>query len=93
MQSVAAVQFDVPRLEFACLKQLKGLETFDLGCETLTILKPIDGLNDAPRAWRTTLHRVLKDWPSCRQLYSGRELYCVHKRNQRSIKHIVARAG
>ena len=43
------------------------------------MLKPIYGLKDAPRAWRTKLHQVLIQWLSCRQLYSGPELYCVHR--------------
>ena len=49
------------------------------------MLKPIYGLNDAPRAWRKKLHQVLESWQQCQQLYAEPELYCVHKsRSQRS---------
>ena len=45
-----AVQFDVPRADLRCLKQLRGLEGFDPAKDTLTMLKPIYGLKDAPLA-------------------------------------------
>ena len=56
------------------------------------MLKPICGLNDAPRAWREKLHEVLIGWVSCRQLYSDPELYCVHRRDDVGGGNVLERA-
>ena len=55
-----AVQFDVPAADLDCLKQIKWFEHFNLLLQILTMLKPIDGLNDVPRAWRNKLIRFLR---------------------------------
>ena len=54
------VQFDVPTFDFECLRQINGFEDFNLVCETFTMLTPICGLKDAPRAWRRTLHQAFE---------------------------------
>lgn len=75
------VQFDVPKADPGCLRQIRGFEDFNSNVETLTMLKVIYGLKDAPRAWRKKLHQAFIQWMSCRQLYSEPELYCVHTSN------------
>ena len=73
------VQFDVPRADLECLREIPAFKDYDPVRETLYMIKPIYGLKDAPRAWRKKFHEVLKQWMSCRQLYSEPELYCVHE--------------
>ena len=51
-----AVPLDVPKQDLDCLKQIKGFENLTRFVEILTMLKPIYGLKDAPRAWRNRLH-------------------------------------
>ena len=87
-----AVEFDVPRADFECLKSIKGFESFNPATEILTMLKPIYGLKDAPRAWRKKLHQVLAQWQSCQQLQAEPELYCVHTWRPQRIKDPVGRA-
>ena len=87
-----AVQFDVPMADLDCLKQIRGFENFNPAIEILTMLKPIYGLNGAPRAWRKKLHQVLEGWLQCRQLYAEPELYCVHKCQQGRSNDILGRA-
>ena len=69
-QDIRKVEFDVPKADIDCLRQLPDFKDFDPVKETLTMLKPIYGLKDAPRAWRKKLHQVLVQWLSCRQLYT-----------------------
>lgn len=78
-QDIRKVEFDVPKVDIDSLRELLDFKDFDPKYETLTMLKPIYGLKDAPRAWRKKLHGVLIGWLSCRQLYSEPELYCVHR--------------
>ena len=59
------VEFDVPNVDIECLRQLLVFKDFDPVKEALTMLKPIYGLKDAPRAWRNKLHQVLVQWLSC----------------------------
>lgn len=80
-QEVSKIEFDVPRADLDCFEQLPDFKDFDPAREKLTMLKPMYGLKDAPRAWRTQLHQVLIQWMFCRQLYSEPELYCVHSRD------------
>ena len=72
-----AVQFAVPELD--CLKQIRGFEHFNPSTESLTMLKPIKGLTDVPRAWRKKFHQVLIGWLQCQPLRAEPELHCVHK--------------
>ena len=78
-QQIRKVEFDVPKADLECLRQLPDFKDFDPKYEALIMLAPIYGLKDAPRAWRTKLHEALTAWMSCRQLYSELELYCVHR--------------
>ena len=87
-----AMQFDVPKQDLGCLKQIKGFETFNLATEILKVLKVIYGLKDAPRAWRKKLHQVLEGWQQCQQLCAEQELYCVHKCHQGKVGDVVGRA-
>ena len=73
------VQFDVPKADLDCLKQIRGFEHFNPATETLTMLKPIYGLKEVPRAWREKLLQVHEGCLQCRQLYAVPELHCVHK--------------
>ena len=70
------VQFDVPKADLVCLRQIRGFEDFNPGVETLIMLKHIYGLDGAPRAWRKKVHQALIQWMPCRQLHSEPELYC-----------------
>ena len=65
-----AVQFDVPKADLDCLKQICVFEKFNPAIEILTMLKPIYGQKAFPRAWRKKLHQVLVGWLQCRQLYA-----------------------
>ena len=78
-QPIRKVELDVPKVGFDCLRQLPDFNDFDPKYETLTMLRPIYGLEDAPRVWMKTLHEVLAGWMSYRQLYNEFELYCIHK--------------
>ena len=66
-QDIRKVEFDLPKVDIECLRQLFDFNDFDLVNEALTMLTPIYGLKDAPRAWRTKLHQVFVQWLSCRQ--------------------------
>ena len=87
-----AVPFDVPSADLHCLKQIKGLDNFNPQAEALTMLKPIYGPKDAPRAWRKTVHQVLESWQQCQQLYAEPELYCVHKNRSKRSRDPIGRA-
>lgn len=87
-----AIQFDVPKADLECLKQLKGFEHFNAHTETLTMLKPIHGLKGAPRARRKKLHQVLKGWQQCQQLHAKLELYCVRKSQSKRSQDPIGRA-
>ena len=91
-QDIRKVEFDVPKADVYCLRALFDFNDLDPVEETLVMLKPIYGLKDAPRAWRKTLHQVLVPWMSCRQLYAGPGLYCVHKDDARCRENIYQRA-
>ena len=58
-QEIRKVKFGVPRADLVCLKELPDFKDFAPARETLTMLKPIDGFNDAPRAWRKKPHQAL----------------------------------
>ena len=75
-----------------CLKQLRGLDTFNPAIESLTMIKPIYGFKDAPRAWRKTFHQVLEGWQQCQELYAKPELHCVHKAQPGTKLEIDSRA-
>ena len=81
-QDIRTVEFDVPRANLECFKQLPDFGDFDPSEETFTMLKPVNGFKDAPRAWRDKLLQVLAQWVSCHHLYVGPELYCVHSRDE-----------
>ena len=87
-----AVRFGVPKQDLICLKQIKGFDNFNLLTETLTMLKPIYGFTDAPRAWRTQLHQVGEQWQHCQQLRAEPELYCAHECQQKRSRGPVGRA-
>ena len=55
------------------------------------MLKPIYGLNDAPRAWRKKLHQIFAPWMPCRVFYWDPELYCVHGNNNKNIGSTIER--
>ena len=86
-----AVRFDVPRADSARLKQICGFDKFNPAIEILTMLKPIDGLKDARRAWRTKFHQVLQGWQRCQHLYAEFESYCVHTCQQVKTKDVGGR--
>ena len=73
------VEFHVPKFDLDCLRYMPGFSDYIPSSKILTMLKPIYGLKDAPRAWRKKLHQVLTQWMSCRQLHTEPEFYCVHK--------------
>ena len=82
----------MPKADVDCLKQIRGFENVNPATEFLTMLNPIYGLKDAPRAWRKKLHQVLVGWLQCQQLYAEAELFCAHKGQQVTEKDIVGRA-
>ena len=91
-QQIRKVEFYAPKFDLECLRQLPDFKDFDPKYKILIMLKPIYGLKDAPRAWRTKLHEVLTGWLSCRQLYSEIELYCVHRSDGARGGDILVRA-
>ena len=91
-QDIRKVEFDVPKADIECLRQMLDFKDFDPKYETLTMLKPIYGLKDAPRAWRKKFLQVLMQWMSCRQLYTEPELYCVHREDLVIETDILIRA-
>lgn len=58
-QNVRKVEFDVPKADLECPKQLPDCSDFNTATETFIMLKPICGFKDAPRAWRNNLHQVV----------------------------------
>lgn len=78
---IRAVELDVPKPEFDCLRAITGFEIFDPAIEILVVIKQMYGLKGAPRAWRKKPQQVLEVWMSCQQLHVEPEFYCV-----RSIK-------
>ena len=92
-QQIRKVEFDVPKVDLECPRQLYDFNDFDSKCKTLLVLKPIYGLKNAPRAWRKKLHEVLTGWMSCRQLYSELDLYCVHRQDDAMGEDIMVPAN
>ena len=91
-QDVRKVEFDAPKVDIEGLREFPDFRDFEPVKETLTMLKPIDGLKDAPRAWRKKLHQVLVQWLSLRQFYIEPALYCVHKKDLAIEPDILTRA-
>ena len=83
----------MPKADIDCLRELFDLKGFDPVKETVAMLKPIYGRNDALRALRKTLHQVLIQWMSCRQLYAEPEFYCVHERDEVTNGNAYQRAA
>ena len=61
-QPLREVQFVLQPKDIAHLRKIPGFENFDGNKEVLTMVKPIYGLKDAPRAWRKKLHAVLTEF-------------------------------
>ena len=91
-QDIRKVDFDAPKVDIECLRQLPDLKDFDPAKETLTLLKPMFWLKDAPRAWRMKFHQVFVQWLFCRQFYVEPELYCVHQKDLVIEPDILIRA-
>lgn len=91
-QDISRVQVDVLKADVGCLRQLFDFRDFDHAKETLVMLKPIYGLNDAPRAWGMKLDQVLNQWLSRRQFHFGPGLHCVHRQDEVEKEHMHARA-
>ena len=87
-----AVQFDVPKADLECLKQLTGFVNFNPHTESLTMLTPIYGLKGAPRVWRKKLHQGLDGWQQCQQWHVEPELYCVHQSKSKRSRDPIGRA-
>lgn len=52
--NIRKAEFDVPKADLECLRQLPDFDDLNPHTETFIMLKPIHGLKDAPRAWRKT---------------------------------------
>ena len=80
-EQLRAVEFDLTSEDVKILRLIPGFEDFDPAMETLTMIKPIYGLKDAPRAWRKKLHLILTEW-GMYQLYADSQLYAKHEKGK-----------
>ena len=64
------------------MRMIPEFKTFDPVRETLTMMKPIYGLKDAPRAWRRKLDQVLLAF-GARPLYADGQVYVCHRTEDR----------
>ena len=55
-QPLRQCSFEFPRRYVEFIRELPGHSDFNPDCDELYMLKPIYGLQDAPRAWRMRLH-------------------------------------
>ena len=76
-EPLRAVQFEVAEDDVTALRRIPGFEDFNPQTEVLTMLKPIYGLKDAPRAWRKKLDKVLCQW-GLSQAVSDTQIYLRH---------------
>ena len=76
-----AVEFNLNAEDVKLLRQMPKFEDFDLARETLSMVKDIYGLKDAPRAWRKKLHMILEEW-ELHQLYADAQIYACHEGSQ-----------
>ena len=76
-QPLREVQFDLTAEDVKLLRLIPEFKDFDPQRETLSMVKPIYGLKDAPRAWRKKLHMVLTEW-KLNQLYADEQIYYSH---------------
>ena len=79
-QPLRAVQFDLPAEDVAILRTIPGFEDFNPHLETLSMVKPIYGLKDAPRAWRKKLDIILRSF-GCKPLYADAQVYVKHSKS------------
>ena len=97
-QDVRKAELDVSKADIECVRQLLDFRDFDPVKESLTMLKPIYWLKDAPRAWRKKLHQVLVQWLPCRHMYiyiyiyAEPEFYCFHRKYVAEGPDIIIRA-
>ena len=63
--------------DIALFRTLPGWSDFDPKTEVISLLKPVYGLKDAPRAWRLRLHEVLREY-SLNSLLAEPEIYVGH---------------
>ena len=82
----------MPKVDIQRLRQLPDVKDYDPAKEALTMLKPIYGFKDAPRAWRKTFHQVFVQWLSCRRFCIEPVLYCVYKKDLAIEPNIRVRA-
>ena len=76
-EPLRAVQFELSAADVALLQCIPGFENFNPHLECLSMIKPIYGLKDAPRAWRKKLHVILTEG-GMQQLYADSQLYVAH---------------
>ena len=58
-ETLREVQFDLDAMSSELLRPLPEFRNFDPATETLSMVKPIYGLKDAPRAWQQKLNIIL----------------------------------
>ena len=76
-QPLREVQFELTAEDVLLLRKIPGYEDFDPHTEVLSMVKPIYGLKDAPRAWQKKLHGILVEWGLV-QMYADGQLYVSH---------------
>lgn len=78
---IRRVCFDVPMKFIEAFRKLPGMQHYDPKIHTLLMIRPIYGLKDAPRAWRTKLHRTLLRL-GARNLHCDSSVYVVYQGSQ-----------
>jgi hypothetical protein len=71
------VCFTPPANSAQYFKELKGMDSYNPSLHVLRMKKPVYGLKDAPKAWRTKLDMVLKEGGG-KPLHTDQSLYSWH---------------
>ena len=74
--TLCEVQFDLDTMSLELLKSLPGFKDFDPATETLSMVKPIYGLKDAPRAWQQKLNSILLSF-GMKQLLADEQVFVL----------------
>ena len=76
-EPVRSVEFELHPNDVIYLRALPDFGDFNPATEVLTMIKPIYGLKDAPRAWRKKLDTILVEFGLV-SLYAEPEIYIHH---------------
>ena len=86
-ETLREVQFDMDAMSLELLKSLPEFKDFGPATETLSMVKPIYGLKDAPRAWQRKPNSILISF-GMKQLLADEQVSVLFETFAKKHKHL-----